>query len=387
MFARSRLRDNMDGVMLALSPAVLLLIVSAASVHAATKIGAADFGKTHDGSSMRIFTLTNAHGMEARIATYGGAVVSLKVPDRSGTLGDVILGFDSLEGYLNPKQPYFGALIGRYGNRIGHARFSLNGKQYALDANDNGNTLHGGSRGFDKVVWTPKPLADGGLELTYLSKDGEQGFPGNLKVTVVYHVTDANELQIDYSATTDKETVVNLTNHAYFNLNGAGNGNILDHVLTLHADKYTPVAAGLIPNGKLAPVAGTPFDFEKPTAIGARIGATNEQLKLAGGYDHNWVLRRTGAGLSLAARLESPATGRVMEVLTTEPGIQFYSGNFLDGTLTGKGGKKYGARAALCLETQHFPDSPNQPTFPSTTLKPGATYHTSTVYRFSAARK
>ena len=366
------------------SVAAVLLLAGAATIHAATKVSKADFGKTPDGKAVQIFTLVNEHGLEARICTYGGVVVSLKTPDRTGKMADIVLGFDTLEGYLNPAEPYFGALIGRYGNRIGHAKFTLDGKEYKLPANDGANTLHGGTKGFDKVVWTPRQLPDGGLELTYVSKDGDQGFPGTLKATVVYHLTAANELKIEYSATTDKDTVVNLTNHSYWNLKGAGNGTILDHLLTLKASKFTPVDAGLIPTGELKPVAGTPFDFTRPTAVGSRIGQNDEQLKLGNGYDHNFVLNRTGSGLSLAARVEEPTTGRVMEVETTEPAVQFYTGNFLDGTLKGKGGHVYPLRAALCLETQHYPDSPNKPSFPTTELKPGQTYKTTTVYRFSA---
>ena len=368
------------------SVAALLLIVGAATVHAATKMSMDDFGKMPDGTPVRIFTLTNEHGLEARICTYGGAVVSLKTPDRTGKLADIVIGFDSLAGYLNPAEPYFGALIGRYGNRIGHAKFTLDGKLYNLPANDGVNTLHGGPKGFDKAVWTPRQLPDGGLELTYTSKDGEEGFPGNLHVTVVYHLTAANELRIDYTATTDKDTVVNLTNHSYWNLKGAGNGTILDHLLTIPASRFTPVDAGLIPTGELRPVAGTPFDFTKPMAVGARIEQNDEQLKLGKGYDHNFVLDRGGSGLSLAARVEEPDSGRVMEVETTEPAVQFYTGNFLDGTLKGKGGHVYPQRSALCLETQHYPDSPNKPAFPSTELKPGQTYKTETVYRFSVKK-
>ena len=364
--------------MLALSSvAAVLLLAGAVTIHAATKVSKADFGKTPDGKAVQIFTLTNEHGLEARICTYGGVVVSLKTPDRTGKMADIVLGFDTLEGYLNPAEPYFGALIGRYGNRIGHAKFSLDGKEYNLPANDGANTLHGGPKGFDKVVWTPRELPDGGVELTYTSKDGEEGFPGNLKATVNYHLTAANELKIDYSATTDKNTVINLTNHSYWNLKGAGNGLILDHILTINASRFTPVDSGLIPTGELKPVAGTPFDFTKPTAVGARIEQNDE---------HNFVLNRGGAGLSLAARVEEPSTGRVMEVLTTEPAVQFYTGNFLDGTLKGKGGHVYPFRAALCLETQHYPDSPNKPSFPTTELKPGQTYKTTTVYRFSVAK-
>jgi aldose 1-epimerase len=368
--------------MLALSSiAALALITGAVSLNAATKISHADFGKMPDGAAIQIYTLTNSHGLEAKIITYGGAVVSLKTPDKSGKMGDIVNGFDSLAGYLQP-EPYFGALIGRYGNRIGKAQFSLGGKEYHLPKNDGANTLHGGERGFDKRVWTARELPDSGLELTYLSKDGEEGFPGNLKATVVYHLTDANELKIEYTATTDKDTVVNLTNHTYFNLRGAGESDILGHLMMLNADKFTPVDAGLIPTGELRPVAGTPFDFRKPTAIGSRIEQNEEQLKLGKGYDHNWVLNRSGNGLSLAARVEEPTSGRVMEVHTTELAIQFYTGNFLDGTLKGKGGKAYGHRSAFCLETQHYPDSPNKPAFPSTELKPGQTYHSTTVYKF-----
>jgi aldose 1-epimerase len=369
--------------MLALSWAAAILLIGAATVHAATKVSQSEFGKMPDGTPVEIFTLTNEHGLEARICTYGGAVVSLKTPDRTGQMADIVQGFDSLAGYLNPAEPYFGALIGRYGNRIGHAKFTLDGKVYNLPANDGANTLHGGTKGFDKVVWTGRQLPDGGIELTYISKDGDQGFPGTLKAVVTYHLTAANELKIEYTATTDKDTVVNLTNHSYWNLKGAGNGTILDHVLTLHASRFTPVDAGLIPTGELKPVAGTPFDFTKPTAVGARIEQADEQLKLGKGYDHNFILDATGAGLKPAARVEESTTGRVMEVETTEPAVQFYTGNFLDGKVGGKGGKNYPFRAALCLETQHYPDSPNHPAFPTTELKPGQTYKTTTVYRFS----
>lgn len=358
--------------------AALALIVSAAGAHAATKVTSADFGKTKAGAPVKIFTLTNKNGVEARITNYGGRVVSLKTPDKTGAMGDVVLGFDSLDGYLGDN-PYFGALVGRYANRIGHARFTLDGVLYKVPKNDGDNCLHGGLRGFDKVVWTAREIP-GGLELTYLSKDGEEGFPGNLKATVTYHLTDANELRIDYAATTDKDTVLNLTNHSYFNLKGSG--DILGHVLTLNADRFTPVDSGLIPTGVLQMVANTPFDFRKPTAVGARIGSDDEQLKLGKGYDHNWVLNKKGSELSLAARVEEPTSGRAMEVWTTEPGVQFYTGNFLDGTIKGKGGQVYQRRAALCLETQHFPDSPNKPSFPTTVLKPGQHYKSTTVYKF-----
>jgi aldose 1-epimerase len=356
----------------------LALIACAVAMNAA-KLVSGDFGKTREGAAVRIYTLTNKNGVEATITNYGGRVVSLKVPDKKGVMGDVVLGFDSLEGYLN-ENPYFGALVGRYANRIGHAQFTLNGMLYKVPKNDGENALHGGLRGFDKVVWTPRELPDGGLELTYLSKDGEEGYPGNCKVTVVYHLTDDNELKIEYAASTDKATVINLTNHSYFNLKGSG--DILGHLLTLNADRFTPVDGGLIPTGELKAVAGTPFDFRKSAAIGERIDQGDEQLKLGKGYDHNWVLNKKAFELSLAARVEDPGSGRVMEVRTTEPGIQFYTGNFLDGSIKGKKDIVYARRSALCLETQHFPDSPNKPKFPPAVLKAGAEYKSTTVYKF-----
>jgi len=343
---------------------------------ASTKIS---WGNTPEGQPVELYTLMNAKGSEARIMTYGGVVVSLKVPDRSGALGDVVAGFDNLEGYLTPP-PYFGAIIGRYGNRIGGGQFSLGGVAYTLAKNDGANHLHGDFRGFDKRVWSAKQLSPQSLELSYLSKDGEEGYPGNLSATVTYTLTDAHELRIEYSATTDKETVVNLTNHSYFNL--AGEGDILGHQVVIHADRFTPVDKGLIPTGELKSVAGTPFDFLMAKAIGERIEEKDEQLIRGRGYDHNWVLNRTGPGLETAAKVTDQKSGRVMEILTTEPGLQFYTGNFLDGTLKGKG-RVYTQRSAFCMETQHFPDSPNKPTFPSTVLKPGDTYRTTTVYRFS----
>jgi aldose 1-epimerase len=363
--------------------AVLALAIGGMTIATAATTKA-DFGKTKEGTPVQIFTLTNAKGMEAKIMTYGGIVVSLKAPDRKGAMADIVLGQDSLKGYEENNSPFFGALIGRYGNRIGHAKFSLDGKEYTLEKNDGENSLHGGAHGFNTKVWTPKVLPDSGLELTYVSKDGEGGYPGTLTLVVVYRLTDSNELKIDYAATTDKPTVVNPTNHSYFNLKGAGNGDILDHLVTLYADRFTPVDAGLIPLGELRPVKGTPFDFTKPTAIGARIEQNDEQLKLGKGYDHNWVLNSGGGKLALAAKVEETTTGRVMEVLTTEPGIQFYTGNFLDGSITGKGGKVYARRNGLALETQHFPDSPNKPKFPTTTLRPGQKFQSETVYRFSA---
>lgn len=341
------------------------------------------FGKLPSGEEVRIYTLKNANGMEARIMTYGGAVVSLKTPDRDGNMADVVLGFDDLAGYLGD-EPYFGALIGRYGNRIGGAKFELDGKLYTLVANDGPNSLHGGKKGFDKVNWKVESAGAQSLGLSYVSADGEEGYPGQLKVKVTYTLTDHNELRLDYEAVTDKPTVLNLTNHSYFNLKDGGASLILDHVLTLNADRFTPVDKTLIPTGELRPVEGTPFDFRQPTRIGARIDADNEQIRYAGGYDDNWVINRTGDGLIPAATVYEPTTGRVMEVLTTQPGVQFYTGNFLDGTLIGKGGTAYARRSALCLETQHFPDSPNHPKFPSTVLRPGETYSSTTIYRFSA---
>lgn len=359
-----------------------LFFAGAMTTQAVTKTAEAEFGKMPDGAAIRIYTLTNSHGVEAKITNYGGILVSLTAPDRQGRMVDVVLGFDSLAGYLTNPGPFFGALIGRYGNRIGQARFSLNGTEYHLDKNDGQNSLHGGAHGFDKQVWKGKLLPDGGLALTYVSKDGEGGYPGTLTVNVAYHLTDADELRIAYDASTDKDTVVNLTNHAYFNLKGAGAGDILSHNVTLNADRFTPVDSGLIPTGELRSVEGTPFDFRKPTAIGARIERNDEQLKLGKGYDHNWVINRLGSGLTLAARVEEAESGRVLEVLTDQPGVQFYTGNFLDGTAHGKGGKVYGHRFGFCLETQHFPDSPNKKTFPSTLLRPGQKFQSTTVYRF-----
>ncbi len=369
-----------------------ILMTTLAPLGATPKSGSTEkkpFGKTPDGQPVDLYVLTNKNGVEAAITNYGGAVVSLKVPDRNGKFGDVVLGYDSLDGYVNDKS-YFGAIVGRYGNRIGHAQFSIDGKTYTLAKNNGENSLHGGIKGFNKAVWAAKELpAKNGqsLELTYLSKDGEEGFPGNLHVRVVYTLTDSNELKIEYSATTDKKTVVNLTNHTYFNLAGPGSGDILGHQLVIEADKFTPVDASLIPTGEFRDVQGTPLDFRKATAIGVRIDQDDEQLKLGHGYDHNFVLRRAaGAPISLAARVVEPNTGRVLEVWTTKPGVQFYTGNFLDGTARGKGGLTYARRSAFCLETQHFPDSPNQPKFPSVVLNPGEKYSTTTTYRFTTEK-
>jgi len=346
----------------------------------------ASFGKTTEGTEVQLFTLSNAQGVKATITNYGGTLTSLLVPDKAGKLGDVILGFDNVSGYQSAEfrksNPYFGALIGRYGNRIKAGKFTLDGKTYTLATNNGPNTLHGGNKGFNQMIWQAEPgtSADGqSLKLTYVSKDGEEGYPGTLKVTVVYTLTSDNALKIDYSATTDKATPLNLTNHAYFNLNHGAGKDILGHEVTLPADRYTVVDATLIPTGELRPVKGTPFDFTTPHAIGERIA------QVPGGYDHNWVLNG-GAGQHAAASVYEPVTGRTLEVSTDEPGVQFYTGNFLDGTLTGKGGTVYGKNAGFCLETQHFPDSPNQPKFPSTVLKPGETFHSSSTYKFGVRK-
>ncbi len=351
----------------------------------AANIDVKAFGQTPDGKQVRLYSLRNANGLTADIMTYGAIVVSLKTPDSKGRMADIVLGYDNLQDYVK-NSPYFGAIVGRYGNRIAKGKFKLDGAEYTLATNNNANHLHGGIKGFDKVVWDDKPVQRPdavGVRLSYLSKDGEEGYPGNLKATVTYLLTNANELRIEYEATTDKATPVNLTHHGYFNLTG-GQRDILGHVLTLNADKFTPVDDGLIPTGELTAVKDTPMDFTKATAIGARIANEYEQLKFGGGYDHNWVLNKSGKGMTLAARVSEPTTGRVMEIHTAEPGIQFYSGNFLDGTITGKGGKVYQHRWGFCLETQHYPDSPNKPNFPSTILRPGEKYETVTMYRFSA---
>jgi aldose 1-epimerase len=346
-------------------------------------IPAKPFGADKDGVPVKLFTLQNKNGMKATVCNYGGLVISLKVVDRSGKFGDVTLGYDNLAGYLKDT-PYFGALIGRYGNRIAKGNFSLDGNIYTLATNNGVNALHGGLKGFDKVVWQARSFqsADGAsLELTYVSKDGEEGYPGNLSVTAIYTLTDDNALKLEFTATTDKATVVNLTHHSYFNL--AGKGDVLGHVVMIPADRFTPVDSTLIPTGELAPVSGTAFDFRTPTAIGARIGNDETQLKYGNGYDHNWVINKTIGELTLMARVSEPTSGRVMEVWSTEPGLQFYSGNFLDGSITGKDGWTYQFRNGFCMEPQHYPDSPNQPNFPSVVLKPGQVYHNTILYRFS----
>jgi aldose 1-epimerase len=334
-----------------------------------------------NGNPVRLFTLKNATGVEVSAITYGAIITSWKTPDRTGKMADIVLGFDDPARYLKGDSPYFGAVVGRYGNRIGNAQFALDGRTYKLAANDGVNHLHGGTVGFDKMLWDAEPVSDrrgASVAFTRTSPDAEEGYPGTLKARVTYTLTDKNELIVSYEATTDKPTVVNLTQHTYFNLAGAG--DILGHELRINADRYTPVDNSLIPTGELALVEDTPFDFRKPTAIGARIGSEHPQLEFGRGYDHNWVLARSGSNLALAAEVYEPKSGRTLTIATTEPGLQFYSGNFLDGTLTGKEGRVYNQRNGFCLETQHFPDSPNKPKFPSTTLRPGETYRSRTVY-------
>jgi aldose 1-epimerase len=347
-------------------------------------VSQAPWGRTPDGTRVDLYTLRNATGIEARIATLGGVITVLRAPDRSGVLDDVVLGHDEVGGYA-PNRGYLGALVGRYANRIAGGTFTLDGTKYSLARNNGPNHLHGGARGWDQAVWRAKPFereSEAGVVLTHASKDGDEGYPGTVSAEVTYTLTDRNALRVDYRATTDKATVINLTQHSYFNLAGARAADILGHELTIDADRYTPVDDALIPTGELVPMAGTPFDFRTPTAIGARIANDDVQLKRGRGYDHNFVLTRQGDGLSLAARVYEPLTGRTLEIATTEPGIQFYSGNSLDGTITGKGGRAYGHRSGFCLETQHFPDSPNHPDFPSTVLRPGAQYQSTTVFTF-----
>ncbi len=345
------------------------------------------YGMTSDGQAVDEYTLTNGKGVEIKVITFGGIITSLRVPDRKGNLADVVLGFTSLADY-ETKSPYFGALIGRYGNRIGKATFTLDGTTYTLALNDGPNSLHGGVKGFDKQIWGAKEVKspDGvGLELSYLSADGEEGYPGNLSVKVTYTLTNDNALKIDYHATTDKATVVNLTNHSYFNLAGNGAGTIYEHIAQINADHYTPVSDTLIPTGELAPVEGTPFDFRSPRVVNGGIRSSHPQMVYGRGYDHNFVLnRKTANELEMAARIYDPSSGRAIEVWTMEPAMQFYTSNFVNATLVGSSGGIYRQGDAFCLETQHFPDSPNQANFPTTTLKPGETYQTTTVYKFTA---
>jgi aldose 1-epimerase len=360
---------------------VVFTLVLLAS-HLEAKVTKSVFGSMPDGTKVEIFTLEEG-SIKARVMTYGARLVSLEVPDRSGKIADIVLGYESLDGYTADPKSYFGSIVGRYGNRIAHATFTLDGKRYELPANDGVNTLHGGTKGFDKLVWKGQEIPHG-VELTLVSKDGDQGFPGTLTARVRYTL-EAHALKIEYFATTDKDTVLNLTNHSYFNLAGEGQGDILNHLMMIPADRYTPVDSGLIPTGELAPVAGTPLDFHKATAIGARIDDPNEQMRLGGGYDHNFVLNGKMGVLQETARVVEPTSGRVLTVETTQPGVQFYSGNFLDGTLHGKHGHVYAKHTGFCLETQHFPDSPNHPKFPTSELKPGETYHSVTLFKFSTA--
>lgn len=342
------------------------------------------FQSTIDGKQTDLYILKNANGMTAAITNYGGRLVSLLVPDSSGKMVDVIVGFDSVSTFKNSSEPYFGATIGRYGNRIAKGKFTLDGKEYTLATNNGSNHLHGGKKGFQDVVWDAKQVGDSVLELSYLSKDMEEGYPGNLTVKVIYNLNSNNELKIDYNATTDKKTVVNLTNHAFFNLNGYNAGTINNHILQINADRYTPVDSTLIPTGKLEPVENTAFDFRQPTAIATNLAKEGEQIKNGNGFDHNYVLNEPGTdGMHKAATIQGDKTGIVMEVITQEPGLQFYGGNFMQSKNKMKGGIADEFRTAFCLETQHFPDSPNQPSFPSTVLEPGKTYQTTSIYRFS----
>jgi aldose 1-epimerase len=367
-----------------------ILAVSLTFVPAGAGVTRAAFGKMPDGTPIEVFTIANGRGVEVRAIEFGAIIVSLRVPDRAGRSADVVLGYDTLAAYIANNSPYLGGVVGRYANRIAKGRFTLDGQEYKLATNNPPNHLHGGVKGFDKVAWSGEQVegADGpGVAFTYTSRDGEEGYPGTLTARVTYTLNDRNELTVDYHATSDKPTHVNLSQHSYFNLSG-GQRKILDHELTIDADRFTPVDETLIPTGDLAPLPGTPLDFRKPTAIGARIDDKHVQLLRGRGYDHNFVLNKPkgSAELSHAARLVDPVSGRTLDISTTEPGIQFYSGNFLDGTIKGKNGRVYAQRWGLCLETQHFPDSPNRPDFPSTVLRPGAEYRSRTVFAFGVAR-
>jgi aldose 1-epimerase len=373
-----------------LFPIIGLLLVThqqrptATSDQPGATVTIAPFGQTPDGKRVELYTLTNSRGMQVRAISYGAIIQAIRVPDRSGRVADVTLGFDSLQGYLTDS-PYFGAIVGRYANRIARGRFTLGGRTYRLATNNGPNHLHGGLKGYDKVVWRGESFqrADTvGVKFEHTSPDGDEGYPGTVRVAVTYTLTPGNELIVEYAASADRPTPLNLSQHSYFNLAGEGSGDILKHVLTIDADRYTPVDSTLIPTGALASVANTPFDFRRPTAIGARIEKNDPQLMYGKGYDHNFVLNRTGPGLQHAVRVLDPKTGRTLEISTTEPGLQFYSGNFLDGTITGKARHVYAHRSALVLETQHFPDSPNHPAFPSTILRPGKDYRSRTVFAF-----
>ncbi len=355
----------------------ILSVIACAALAGCASVKVSDF------DSVKEYTLKNKNGMIVKITNYGATITSIVVPDRDGNMADVALGYDSLEGYINAiDRPYFGAVVGRYGNRIAKGKFTIDGKEYVLKTNDGENHLHGGNMGFDKVVWTATPV-ENGVKFSYLAKDGEEGYPGNLNLSVTYTLTDENEIVMHYEATTDKATVVNVTNHTYFNLAGEGSGSIDDHLLQINSTKFSVVGAGLIPTGELRNVAGTPFDFRQLKAIGKDVAADDAQIAMGPGYDHNWVLDRKGKGLEVAATVYEPKSGRVLEVITEEPAIQFYGGNFLDGRLVGKSGKAYGLHSGLCLETQHSPDSPNRPEWPTTILRPGEKYDTTTIYKFS----
>lgn len=349
-------------------------------------VSRAPFGRTADGTAVDIFTLRNQNGVEVSVINYGAIIKSIRTPDRHGAFADIVLGFDTLDGYLG-RHPYFGAVVGRYANRISLGRFTIDGIGYRLAMNNGPNHLHGGERGFDKYVWQAEELGGSTVRFSRVSPDGEEGYPGTLQVAVAYSLSNYNELIVEYQALTDLPTHVNLTQHSYFNLAGAGSGDILGHQLMINADRYTPVDRSSIPTGVIAPVAGTPFDFRKPTPIGARINAAHPQIEHGRGYDHNYVLNRKGDSLQLAARVVEPGSGRVLELATTEPGMQFYTGNFLDGTVVGKGGMTYPRFGGFCLETQHYPDTPNKPAFPSTLLRPGATYSSRTVFKFEVVGK
>ncbi len=359
-----------------------MTIASAAATTALASVTKAPFGASADGTPVEIYTITSGK-VEARIMTFGARIVSLHVPDRDGKVGDVVLGYKDMAGYLADPKTYFGAIVGRYGNRIAKGKFTLDDKEYTIPVNNNGQSLHGGTSGFDQKVWTAKEVADG-VEMTLVSNDGDMGYPGTLTVHTKYTL-HGSALRIDYTVSSDKNTVANITNHSYFNLSGEGHGDILHDVVTIPANRYTPVDAVLIPTG-IASVEGTPFDFRKPTAIGTRIDAANDQLKIAGGYDHNWVLSTSVGTMKEAAKVVDPQSGRVLTVSTTEPGVQFYTGNFLDGSTHGKTGVAYEKRTGFCLETQHFPDSPNHPDFPTTEIKPGHPYHSTTLFTFSTEK-
>lgn len=364
----------------------ILLFSCAKQTSQPVLVDEAGFKTEYNGKTVELFTLKNENGIVAQITNYGGRVINLWTPDKSGNYGDIVVGYETLEEYLKSNEIYYGTLIGRYGNRIAKGHFTLNDSVYTLATNNKVNHLHGGVNGFNNVVWDAKKIDGQTLELTYFSADGEEGYPGNLNVKVVYTLSNDNELKIEYRATTDKPTPINLTQHSFFNLKGAGNGDVNEHIMQIFADSYIPVDSTLIPIGVIAPVERTPFDFRNPTAIGARINEDNEQLKFGGGYDHNWVINKVETGLNYAAKVVEPESGRTLEVLTNEPGIQFYGGNFMNGSDSGKGGKVFAYRGALALETQHFPDSPNQPAFPSAILNPGEEYYSVCIYKFGVEK-